>query len=190
LAARAGRAVSVALPTFSVASVVALLLDRRPPAVTRPIIAFIIDPSYQVLRRWPATHIGEEGCEASAPSHANFDAAAAIMLEPDIARVVAALHYPLPSFIFRRFRTRLAVGSVTCSGGQATTTSCMAGAKAVPANDGSRPALAQNEKTPMDLTTRTYIRVGLRPHEEAAKSPANHFRRSHVVTIAANSSEW
>jgi hypothetical protein len=147
----------------------------------------MIDPSYQVLRRWLAAHIGEEGCEASAPSHANFDAATAIMLKPDIARMVAALHYPLPSFIFRRFRTRLAVGSVTCSGGQATATSCMAGAKAVPANDGSRPALAQNEKTPMDLTTRTYIRVGLRGNEQAAKSPANHFCRGHVVTIAGRS---
>jgi hypothetical protein len=173
------------LRTFAVALIGAPLLDRRPPAVTRSIIAFIIDPSYQVLRRWPATHIGEEGCEASAPSHANFDAAAAIMLEPDIARVVAARHYPLPSFVFRRFRTRLAVGSVTCSGGQATATSCMAGAKAVPANDGPRPALAQNKKTPMDLTTRTYIRVGLSRNEETAKSPANHFYRGHVGTKQA-----
>jgi hypothetical protein len=163
----------------------ALLLDRRPPAVTRPIIAFIIDASYQVLRRWPTPHIGEEGCEASAPSQANFDAAAAIMLKPDIARVVAALHYPLPSFVFRRLRTRLAVGSC----GQATAASCMTGAKALPANDGFRPALAQNEKTPMDLTTRAYIRVGLRRNEEPAKSPANHFYRGHVVTIAGRSSE-
>jgi len=82
------------LPMFAVASIGALLIDRRPTAVTRSIIAFIIDPSYQVFRRWPATHIGEEGCEASAPSHANFDAAAAIMLETDIARVVAALQMP------------------------------------------------------------------------------------------------
>ena len=65
----------------------------------------------------------------------------------------------------------------------------MAGAEAVPANDGSRPALTQNDKTPMDLTTRTYIRVGLRRNEEAVKSPANHFCWGHVVTIAANSSE-
>src|SRR5262249_44603089 len=60
-----------ALPTFAVASIGGQLLDRRPPAVTRPIIAFIIDPSYQVLRRWPVTHIGEEGCNASAPSQTN-----------------------------------------------------------------------------------------------------------------------
>jgi hypothetical protein len=111
------------------------------------------------------------------------------MLKPDIARVVAALHYPLPNFVFKRLSTRLAMGSVTCFGGQATATSCMTGAKALPTNNGSRPALAQNEKTPMDLTTRTYIRVGLRRNEEAAKSPANHFYRGHVVTIAANSSE-
>src|SRR5262249_24320339 len=121
-----------------------------------------------------------------APSHANFDAAAAITLEPHIARVVAALHYRFPRFIFRRLGTRLGVGAVTRSGGQATATSCMAGAKAVPANDGSRPALAQNAKTPMDLTTRTHIRVGLRRNQDAAKSPANHFCRGHVVTIAAN----
>jgi len=111
-----------ALPTFAVASIGGQLLDRRPPAVTRPIIAFIIDPSYQVLRRWPVTHIGEEGCKASAPSQTNFDAAAAIMLEANIARAVAALHYCLPSFIFRRFRTQVAVGSVTCFGDQATAT--------------------------------------------------------------------
>jgi site-specific recombinase XerD len=37
-----------------------------------------------VLPRWPAAHIGEEGCEASAPSHANFDAAAAILLKPSV----------------------------------------------------------------------------------------------------------
>jgi len=81
------------------------------------------------------------------------------------------------------------MGSVTCFGGQATATSCMTGAKALPANDGPCPALAQNEKTPMDLTTRAYIRVGLRRNEEAAKSPANHFYRGHVVTIAGRSSE-
>jgi hypothetical protein len=177
------------LRTFAVALIGAPLLDRRPPAVTRSIIAFIIDPSYQVLRRWPATHIGEEGCEASAPSHANFDAAAAIRLKPDIARAVAALHYPLPSFVFRRLGTRLAMGSVRCFGGQATTTSCVTGTKALPANDSSGPALAQNEETPMDLTTRTYIRVGLSRNEEAAKSPANHFYRGHVGTIAGRSSE-
>jgi hypothetical protein len=111
-----------ALSTFAVASICALLLDRRPPAVTRFNIAFIIDPSYQVLRRWPVTHIGEDGCKASAPSQANFDAATSIMLEPNIARVMAALHYGLPSFIFRRFRTQVAVGSVTCFGDQATAT--------------------------------------------------------------------
>ena len=111
------------LPAFAVASIGALLLDRRPPAVTRSIIAFIIDPSYQVLRRWPATHIGKEGCEASAPAHANFDAASAIMLEPNIARAVAPLHYLLPSSIFRRVRTRIAVGSVRCFGDHATATS-------------------------------------------------------------------
>ena len=34
----------------------------------------------------------------------------------------------------------------------------------------------------MDLTTRTYVRVGLRRNAEAAKSPANHFYWGHVVT--------
>ena len=34
------------LPTFAVALIGAPLLDHRPPAVTRSIIAFVIDPSY------------------------------------------------------------------------------------------------------------------------------------------------
>jgi len=74
------------------------------------------------------------------------------------------------------------MGSVTCFGGQAAAASCMTGAKALPANDGPRPALTQNEKTPMDLPTRTYVRIGLRRNAEAAKSPANHFYWGHVVT--------
>jgi hypothetical protein len=52
----------------------ALFLDRRPPAVTRPIIAFNIDPSYQVLRRWPTLRVRFRVIDPGFPTGAKFSA--------------------------------------------------------------------------------------------------------------------
>lgn len=80
-----------------------LLLNRRPPAIFRAIIAVVVDSIYRMLAAWSWPHVGVEVLKFI-PSFANLYSAPTVIMKRSVGRIVAATAQFYPNVIFRRFR--------------------------------------------------------------------------------------
>jgi hypothetical protein len=67
-----------------------------PAAVTRLVIATIVDAVDAVSGRWLQPHVGEEVLKAMAPTVTDFDATTAVVLEVSVVGVGAAANQSDP----------------------------------------------------------------------------------------------
>ncbi len=77
-----------------------LLLAGSPSAVSRLIVAVVVDALNRVIPRRSIAHVSEEGMEVDAPSLTHLNAAASITMETRYFGIVAALFHAAPCRVF------------------------------------------------------------------------------------------
>ena len=82
-----------------VSTVARLFTARRPPTVTRFVVAVYINAVERMLGRWATSQIGEE-ITKTVPSLANLDAAAPIVGVAPVPWIHAALPHVCPAGVF------------------------------------------------------------------------------------------
>lgn len=105
-------------------SIIRLLTRCGPFAVFGTIAQVVIYPLQRMFRRWSRTHVSQEVCEGVTPVVTYRNAAATVVTEACIVRVITTVFHGLPRAVFRR--TRHVVACVSTS---AATRSCMPSSK-------------------------------------------------------------
>lgn len=85
-----------------IALVVVLLATSRPAAITRLIVAVIVDAIYRVFRGWLGPHVSQKVLVRSLPPLADCYSTTAIIHELAVTRIKAPGLHPSPSLVLAR----------------------------------------------------------------------------------------
>jgi hypothetical protein len=91
-----------------------LFFARGPLAVSRLVVAVVVDALNAVQNAWPAAHVGKERSEGYFPTFANPDSPTSIQLPLRIVRVAASVQHVCPDLKLRTHAISFGV-AVSCS---------------------------------------------------------------------------
>lgn len=172
------------------ARVLALFASCGPAAIVRRVRAVVVDALNRVLVGWSWPHIGQKSLKAIEPSSAHGDASAAVVLEPFVTGVYAALPCCRPHGIFRH----QSVANFQAQGGsqsfntKAATANGLPGLKVYAPDHGDLAAVASaNPSAALSSSSRRgHIAI---QHDEASESLARQITDYHPSIVTSGVSK-
>jgi hypothetical protein len=159
-----------------------LFSGRGPSTIRGFVVAVVVDAIDRVARR-TAAHVGQKVIERKSPSLAYGNAPSAVILIPDVARVLASSLHALPNLVFgRRFTAgRFAVfprGYSRFCAGAANASTAFSAASPKPASLGRNRITAVAHADPPWTVGRLVCRS--RHNGQSLKSPSNKALDNHA----------